>query len=358
MSLARFSTAALLSTAALTLLAGCGGDDDGQPAGTAVGAPGRPAATPAATTAAIKHGLPSVVAVIVGTGDGALTGTGTVVGSDVVITDSTLVADASGASKAGVTIRTADGDEHPGVVDGVDALTGLAAVRVRGIDNLPAAARGSAPTLGAPVTALGVISGRRTAVRPGTIVEFGRSVRSGGIAEADLFAASATLGVQGVGGPLVDDAGRVVGIVTRALTSLIPGAATALPMPAATRIAQALRDGGRVRRAYLGLEVVAVTPPRATELRLTTSTGLLVSGTAPGSPASFAGFKAPTGTDEIGGREIPTGGDVVVRVDGIRLAQSEDLDAALALIKPGHIAKFTVIRGDKSVTVSVRLGER
>ena len=195
-------------------------------------------------------------------------------------------------------------------------------------------------------------------MRPGTVVTTGRSARGQGLAEVGLFEAAAPLGAQGFGGPLVDDRGQVVGISTRRLAPMVPGATVAMPIASAQRITKALGEGGRVRRAYLGIETVGLTASRAKELGLRTSSGVLLRTIAPGSPAAFSTLRAPTSTTAIGGRSIPTGGDVIVQLEGRPLKEPEDIDAALATMQPGKRVTMKVVRGDESADVKATLAER
>ncbi len=257
-----------------------------------------------------------------------------------------------------VTVREASGEEHPGTVEGTDPVSGLAVLRVGELDAVPVAKGGRAPELGEQIASVAYLSARRPAVRPGSLVTVGRAARRDREVEVGLVEATAPLGAQGYGGPLVDSKGQVVGITTRVLPSVVPGTVVALPYASALRITKALADRGRVRRAYLGLDTVGITPDRAEELRLSTSSGVLIRTIVSGSPASFSSLKRPTGMTRIGGRLIPTGSDVITQIDGKPLKEPEDLDAALATMQPGQRVTLRVIRGSKSATVPVTLGER
>jgi serine protease Do len=365
----RPTSAALLAAAAALTLSACGSSDKADALThrnkkqvAAGAAEQRAAAVPAATgdltEGAVKGGLPSVVAVSVNSGGVTRTGTGTLLAAGEVVTEAKLVSTASGLPAAGVTIREGNGEEHAGVVDGIDRLSGLAAVRVQDLTAVPVAQWSKAPVvLGQQVVSLGFLSARRPAMRPGTVVTTGRSVRANGDAEVGLFEATATLGSQGFGGPVVDAEGRVVGITTKGLASAIPGTVVALPIKSALRIVTQLRDEGAVRRAYLGIDTVGITPSRAEELNLSTSAGVLLRSITPGSPASFVGLKKPTGTATIGGREIPSGGDVIVALDKTKINEPEDLDAAIARRHPGQRVALHLIRGDHAAVVRVTLGE-
>lgn len=355
---APFAAAALLSAA---LLAGCGGGDENASKASSPGA--RPTSGIAAggtplVRGALSLGLPSVVSVSVSTGGTTAIGNGTVVLPNAVLVDSFLVSGPGGVPKSGIVVRDAAGSEYPAVVDGVDRVTRLAALRVRGLEATPPAAGGDPPLLGAELASIAYLSAGNANVRPGVVVTTNRTVRAGGTAEVGLFEVDGSLGTTAVGAPVVDGDGRARGITTRAVTPRVSGAAVAVPYGAAKRIATALHDFGRVRRAYLGVQTVEVTPSRAKELQLKTSEGLMLRSTTPGSPAAIALLREPTGTTTIAGKQIPTGGDVIVALSGTKVSASEDLDAALLTHKPGDRVTVQVIRGDRSVKVPVTLGER
>lgn len=347
-------------------LAGCGDDDrrSGRAASANRDAVARAASVPDVAGGtlhekAVTIGLPSVVAVSVSTGGETRNGTGTLLAPGLVVTDAVIVTTASGDPAAGVTVREGNGEEHGATVEGIDTLSGLAALRVRDLTAVPVAraAREDA-TLGEQVVGLGFLSSRRAAMRPGTVVTAGRAARGEGSAEVGLFETSAALGAQGIGGPIVNAAGRVVGITTQRLAAMVPGSVVALPVASARRITRALGEGGTVRRAYLGIETVGLSPTRVEELRLNTSTGVLLRAIAPGSPAAYSTLRPPTGTTSIGGRSIPTGGDVIVRFENRQVREPEDIDAALATMAPGRRVTMKVIRGNESVDVKATLGER
>lgn len=341
------SAPCLLALAApLCVIAACG---DATPAATTVDAQQQ------LTQRALKRAMPSVVAVSVTRGTTTRTGTGTVLIRGQVTVDATLVGSPTSTTPAVLSVREASGEEHTASLEGTDRLSGLAVLRVSELEAVPPAKGGGAAALGQPVAALGYLSARRPAVRPGAVVAVGRSVRAAGNAEGGLLEATASLGGQAIGGPLVDAEGRVVALTTRTLVSLVPGTVVGLPYASAARVTRELASVGKVRRAYLGVETVGITPTRAKELGLQTASGVLVGRLIPGSPAAVSSLKGPTGTVKIGGRPIPTGSDAIVAINGTRVREPEDLEAALQELRPGTTARLKVIRGDQSLTISIPL---
>ena len=147
--------AALIALTAATALGGCGssgGTAEGKTSPGGADAAARAAAVPDAAGGdlhenAVKLGLPSVLAVTVSTGGETRNGTGTLVAPNLIVTDATLVTTASGAPAAGVTVREGNGDEHTATVEGLDTLSGLAALRVSDLSAVPVAKAAKDPAV-------------------------------------------------------------------------------------------------------------------------------------------------------------------------------------------------------------------
>lgn len=188
-------------------------------------------------------------------------------GSAVVFTDDgSLLTNAHvvGSAKNGVVVF-ADGAELRFDVVGVDPLSDLAVLRVRG--GAPAAvSMGDADALvvGQLVVAVGSPLGLAGSVTAGVVSALGRSVpvgngRSARVIE-DVIQTDAALNPGNSGGALADSAGRVVGVNT-AVAGI--GLGLAIPINVTTRrIITTLLHEGRVRRAYLGIVGVPAPCPR------------------------------------------------------------------------------------------------
>jgi serine protease Do len=78
-----------------------------------------------------------------------------------------------------------------------------------------------------------------------------------------------------------------------------------------------------------------------------------------GSPADKAGLSAGKGKIEFQGqKEIPSGGDVIVAVDGRPVTQKADLADLIGARGPGQKVRLDVVRGKKRRTVTVTLAPR
>jgi S1-C subfamily serine protease len=193
------------------------------------------------------------------------------------------------------------------------------------------------------VMAVGNPLGLQSSVTEGIVSATGRTVSEGnGVTIPNAIQTSAAINPGNSGGALVDLNANVVGIPTLAATDpqlgggAAPGIGFAIPSDTVRDIAaQLIQNGGRVtnsHRAYMGVRVATVT-----------GGGVVLASVDPGGPADKAGLKA---------------GDVVVQINGQDTPDAGTLQSILATLRPGDVARVTVIRGDGSQqTVNVTLGE-
>lgn len=158
------------------------------------------------------------------------------------------------------------------------------------------------------------------------------------------------------GGPLLDSAGRLVGINTAILSSTgaSNGVSFALPIDNVKGIVEQIIQFGRVTRPVLGLvlgpdgSLPQLLGPDAPE-------GVLVLGVARGGPAEDAGLLG-TFRDARGDVVL---GDVVTEMNGRAVKNSADLYKILDELKVGDEVNLTVQRGSRGkVNVKVTLGEK
>ncbi|OYU72561.1 MAG: peptidase, partial [Burkholderiales bacterium PBB5] len=146
------------------------------------------------------------------------------------------------------------------------------------------------------------------------------------------------------GGPLFDAAGNVVGINAQiySQTGGFQGVSFAIPVDVALRVGQQIVATGRAQHARLGVAVQDMTQPLADSFGLPKPDGALVSQVVSGSPAAAAGLKA---------------GDVILRIDGVPMAQAGALSARIAQAVPGERVQLSVWRGRQAQDMTVTLGK-
>ena len=227
-----------------------------------------------------------------------------------------------------------DGSLHSAEVVGDDPDTDLAVLRL-GATGLPIVELGDSDMLrpGQLVVAIGNPFGFQTTVTAGIVSALGRSLRSqsGRLIEG-MIQTDAALNPGNSGGPLVDSAGRVIGINT-AIIGGAQGICFAVPVNTARFVIPRLIREGRVRRSWIGVvgQSIRLSRRRVQVSHLHAEGAVLVTEVAPGSPAARAGLQprdiigrvgdAPIVgvddlqrllTDELIGREM----DVVALRDG------------------------------------------
>jgi S1-C subfamily serine protease len=155
------------------------------------------------------------------------------------------------------------------------------------------------------------------------------------------------------GGPLLDSAGRVIGVLAQS-ESGSTGIAYAVPVDTLRRVIPELRRDGRVERAHLGVATVELEPDLARTLGLPRREGLVVSDVTGGSPADDAGVRGARSIE----RGAPRGGDVLLAIDGTPLTETSDLTAALERLRPGQEVELAVLRDGRRLTLEAELGRR
>ena len=152
------------------------------------------------------------------------------------------------------------------------------------------------------------------------------------------------------GGPLLDSAGRLIGVNSSILSpsGAFAGIGFAIPVDEVNRIVTELIRHGTIVRPSLG---VALAPDQLTE-RLGLD-GVLVMRVDPGGPAARAGLR-PTRRDLMGNVRL---GDVIVAIDDESLKSTEDFFAALEARAPGDDVTLTVVRDGQTTSVPITLGQ-
>jgi S1-C subfamily serine protease len=296
---------------------------------------------------------------LLGEQQGTATGSGFVVDEDGTILTNAHVVEGASA----VTVSFEEGGESiDAEVKGVDADTDLAVLKIDpgAVDGLKALPLGdsSQAEVGDPVVAIGNPLGFQRTVTTGIVSALGREIDApSGFSISNVIQTDASINPGNSGGPLLDAQGRVIGINSQIATSGGQGSVGigfAVPVNIAKQLLPQLREGKEIERAYLGVQMAAVNEEVQQELNLPVGAGALVTEAVEDGPADDAGLRG--GTDASG---LPSGdGDVIVAIDGEKVADPEAVAAAVADKRPGDELKIEVYRGDDRRTITVTLGKR
>jgi len=249
-----------------------------------------------------------------------------------ILTNSHVVHDA-----VRIAVTLADGRRMPATVIGDDPASDLAVIRLEqprfDEPGLIAAELGDSQRLrvGQLVIAIGAPYGFQSTVTAGVVSALGRSLRSySGRLIDDVIQTDASLNPGNSGGPLVDSAGRVVGVNT---ATILPaqGICFAIGINTAKFVASRLLRDGRIRRSYIGVSAQTV-PVHRRVVRfydLPKEMGAMVLSVEEGSPAKRAGLRE---------------GDVIVALEGQPVAGVDDLHRLLTEVRVGVGSALTVIR--------------
>jgi S1-C subfamily serine protease len=228
---------------------------------------------------------------------------------------------------------------------------------------LAALTLGDSSTLqvGQKVLAIGDPFGFQSTLTTGVVSALGRTVQTSETTFIDeAIQTDASINRGNSGGPLINSRGEVIGINSAIYTpsGTTAGIGFAIPINTAKLIANDLITEGRVRRAYLGVSTREVAGWLAEALDLPVQEGLLVEAAAKGGPAATAGIRGGDRAARAGMRTITIGGDVIVGIDGQKVANQFDMNVVLNRKRPGDTVTVTVYRGAKKLDIPVKLGER
>ena len=189
-------------------------------------------------------------------------------------------------------ISFSDGSTHPATVVGYDLYKDLAVLKV---ETNPARlvpisrGRSSALVVGQKVLAIGNPFGLDHTLTVGVISALGREIQSlNSTTIEDVIQTDASINPGNSGGPLLDSAGRMIGVNTQIVSSTgqSAGIGFAVPVDTVDRIVPQLIKYGKVRRAGLGIRILADAYARQWGV-----SGVVVREVEKGSPAARAGLR-------------------------------------------------------------------
>jgi len=322
-------------------------------------------------------GVVTVYAVFEGHGDrsdaGAAQGSGFVVSHDGYILTNSHVITTAGEGESGVGAEAAsqvyvefrDGDRVEAKVVGWDIFDDVGVVKVDpDVHSLRPVPLGdsSRVKVGQPVVAIGSPFGRASSITAGIVAATERSEPSltSEYNLIDAIQTDAPINRGNSGGPLLDARGLAIGINAqiRSESGTAEGVGFAVPINSAVRSMRQLIETGRVRYAWVGISTQTVTPGLARRFGLAATRGATIQSVVDGSPADEAGLRGGEETREFAGVELMVDGDVIVAIDGEPVRDADDVVRAVIARVPGERMRFTVLRGERRLTIALELGER
>ena len=339
--------------AAAALLAGCSGGGDDEAARTVTVATTVEArdtvsqavapATQGSIAAAVARVLPSVVSVQTtsfGGGEGG--GSGVVFDrSGLILTNNHVV-----EGTTSVTVSFNDGPQGPYAAEvvGTEPARDLAVLHVEAENLEPVQlADSSLLRLGDPVIAIGFPLDLGVTVTSGIVSGLNRTIESPNGDLTGLLQTDAAINPGNSGGPLVDRAGRLVGINTAGIREDgTEGIGFAIAIDGALPVIERLSRGAPSGEAWLGISFGSVdSQSAAVQLGLDSSTrGPAVTVVYPGGPGAKAQLAV---------------GDVITVADDVPIRNANALQTLIAKRKPGDELDLEVIdsRGPRLVTVTL-----
>lgn len=267
-----------------------------------------------------------------------------------IVTNRHVVAGATGGAR----VRLSDGRDVDAALVGVSAPHDLAVLKVDLRKTPPPLPIGTSADLrvGQSTFAIGNPFGLDWTLTTGIVSALDRSLptEDGRSLIEHLVQTDAAINPGNSGGPLLDSAGRLIGVntVIYSPSGASAGVGFAIPVDTVNRVVPQLIATGRYVRPALGIEIDEALNQLISR-RLGVS-GVAVLRAAPGSAAAAAGLR---GVRERNGAIVP--GDILVAVNGQEIDSVARLQSRLDDYNVGDTVTLTVLRGNRRVEVRVRL---
>ncbi|MCP4137881.1 MAG: trypsin-like serine protease [bacterium] len=267
-------------------------------------------------------------------------GTGFIISEDGYICTNHHVINGVDKVKVAVNNRT-----YEAKVIGSDKKTDIALLKINAEKNLKPVYFGDSDkvNVGNWAIAIGNPFGLDKTFTVGVISAIGRK-------DVDLMGGShiqtdASINPGNSGGPLINIYGEVVGInrMIYSKSGGYMGIGFAIPMNTANSILAQLKKYQKVKRGYIGINIIPLTEKYAGELGLDSSEGVIVGETIEGGPAARGGIKV---------------GDVIIKVTGKKIKDHRDLLNRVSEAEIGKSLKMTVWRNRRSVNLYIKVAER
>lgn len=242
-----------------------------------------------------------------------------------------------------ITVTLNDGRHYNAKLIGLDKPSDVALIQIqaKNLSTIPIA-DSTQVKVGDYVAAIGNPFGLNQSVTSGIVSALGRTTL--GIENYENFIQTdAPINPGNSGGALVNTQGQLVGINTAIVAPTQgTGIGFAIPSNMAKSVMNQLIEFGNVKRGALGVGAQDITPELASAFNTTAAKGAAVTQILPNSPAEKAGIQV---------------GDIITGMNGTEIKNANDLVNAVAFQRVDSKASLTLLRSNKSVTVSATLSD-
>ncbi|XES78606.1 MAG: S1C family serine protease [Candidatus Bathyarchaeia archaeon] len=280
----------------------------------------------------------------------------TLVGSNpVVVTNNHVI-----QNSVNVTVTFANGDSYPSRVLGADPQADLAVLALDGesADFQPVTLVSSSNLqVGDPVVAVGSPYGLSGTLTTGIVSALGRTITetdgTQNINIPDVIQTSTAINPGNSGGPLINYRGEVVGITTAAVSNS-EGLGFVIPSDTILReVSSLVKNGVYDQHPTINAAGTDMTYQIAQAVGTNVTYGWLVE-----TVGAMNGLIGGSTRVTVLGSQIITGGDIIIGINGTRIANTDDLLSYLERhTLPGQTVDFTAIRDGQTRVVSVTIGK-
>ncbi|MGH7796235.1 MAG: S1C family serine protease [Candidatus Binatia bacterium] len=240
-----------------------------------------------------------------------------------------------------IEIRLADSRRLPASVIAADSQIDLAILKIQSDKELPILPLGDSDAIrvGDLAVVFGYPFGRESSMNLGIISRSGKTYPDS--ASFDFVQTDAGGYPGGSGGPLLNNKGHVIGMITMASERGNMGFAT--PINVIKRIAPRLASGEKFAWGWLGVQMSDISLEQATSLGIFPANGVVINSVLPGQPAARGGVQKQ---------------DVILSVNDTQVESPRDVARLIGGLEAGRIVQLTILRKGKTVRLSVPLGAK
>ena len=267
-------------------------------------------------------------------------GSGVIISKDgYIITNTHVIENASS-----IEVTTNNNKTYQADLIGSDEVSDIAVLKIVGKEKFPYIrfADSDQTKIGEWVLAVGNPFNLTSTVTAGIISAKSRDLNDYDSKNQSFIQTDAAVNSGNSGGALVNTSGDLIGINT-AITSGtggFVGYSFAVPSNVARKVFEDIIEFGNVQKGLLGVTGIGLSSKTADELNLSLTEGFYVNDIEPGMGAAKAGIQK---------------GDVILRLDKLKIAKFSDLSGYLSTKRPGDIILVGLVRDGENISLDVKL---